>query len=91
VTFLKGPISWAWLSAAMALPGKALHVGILLWLERGLHRSTTVSISLSSMSQVGVSRSAASRGLANLENAGLVTVERHSGRKPRVTIVDIDG
>ena len=39
--FLKGPIPWAWLQRAFLLPGKALHVALLLWREAGCRRSRT--------------------------------------------------
>jgi hypothetical protein len=71
----------------MSLPGKALHVGIQVWHQVGLTRSSKVSISMSGMAKVGVSRFAASRGIAALEKAGLVSVVRHSGRKAIVTIL----
>jgi hypothetical protein len=29
--FLRGPVPWPWLVRAMALPGKALAVGLILW------------------------------------------------------------
>jgi hypothetical protein len=52
-------------------------------------KSVDVAPSLSSMRRdAGVSRFAASRGLAALEAAGLVAVERHAGRKPRVRLLD---
>jgi hypothetical protein len=85
--FLKGPIPWSWLERAMSLPGKALHVGIQVWHQMGLTRSSEVSISMSGMNRMGVSRFAASRGLAALEKAGLVSVDRHAGRKPVVSIL----
>jgi hypothetical protein len=86
--FLKGPISWPWLERASSLPGKALHVAIRLWFEKGLAKSSgKVSISMTGMARMGVSRWAASRGLGGLEAAGLVSVVRHVGRKPVVTIL----
>jgi hypothetical protein len=85
--FLKGPIPWPWLALAMSLPGKAMHMGIRLWHEAGLARSSKVSISLTSMTKVGISRYAASRGLAALEKAGLISVVRGAGRKSEATIL----
>ena len=86
--FLKGPISWPWLERASSLPGKALHVGIRLWFEMGLAKSSgKVSISMKGMATMGVSRWAASRGLAALEKAGLISVVRHAGRKPVVMLL----
>ena len=85
--FLSGPIPWAWLACAMALPGKALHVAIQIWHEVGFSKSSEVAISMTGMARMGVSRWAASRGLEALEKAGLVSVVRHPGRKPVVTIL----
>ena len=84
--FLKGPISMAWLRAAARLPGKALCVGVELWFQSGLKKSREAAINLSRFE--GVSRSAASRGLEALEEAGLVTATRHPGRKPIVRILE---
>lgn len=71
----------------MSLPGKALHVAVQVWLQVGLTKSKQVSISMSGMARMGVSRFAASRGLAALEKAGLVSVVRHAGRKPVVMLL----
>lgn len=85
--FLKGPIPWDWLSKAGSAPGKALHVGILLWLQSGLTRSLQVSINQSRLLTFGVSRDSARRGLKALEQAQLIKVMRSPGRKPRVEII----
>jgi hypothetical protein len=69
------------------LPGKALHVAIRLWHEVGLTKARKVSISMTGMARMGISRFAASRGLSALEGAGLVSVDRHAGRKPVVMVV----
>lgn len=42
----------------------------------------------SGMTALGVGRKAVAAALARLEQVGLVTVERHRGRAPRVTILD---
>jgi DNA-binding transcriptional ArsR family regulator len=84
--FVKGPIPWSWLAAAMALPGRALHVGIALWLRAGIAGNGVVSVNLS---RLPVDRSASSRGLRALEAAGLVSVSRRPGRKPLVTLLAV--
>ena len=72
----------------MELPGHALHVGVVLWHKAFLSDfNAEVSHSATAMEKWGVSRYAAMRGLAELERAGLVAVDRHSGRKARVTIL----
>ena len=87
--FLKGPIPWIWLTAAASLPGKALHVAIALWFMASVKRSGTVALSGKTLRSLGVERHSGYRGLNALETAGLVAVERHSGRNPLVTILDL--
>lgn len=84
IHFLRGPIPWPWLVSAMKLPGCAVHVGLHLWVMAGITNTMTVPLNLSRLS---VDRSAASRGLAALEGARLVSVARRPGRKPLVTIL----
>lgn len=86
--FLKGPIPWNWLTAAAKLSGKALHVAVVLWFTAGIKYSPTIALSGKVLKDMGVQRNAAYRGLAVLEEAGLVAVIRHRGRCPRVTIND---
>jgi DNA-binding transcriptional ArsR family regulator len=71
----------------MSLPGKALHVAIEIWHCVELAESNMLSISMSRMAKIGISRFAASRGLTALEKAGLVSVIRHVGQKPIVTVL----
>ena len=85
--FLKGPIPWNWLAAAARQPGKALHVAIVLWFFAGVKRTGTVALSGAALRGFGVNRHAGYRGLAVLERAGLVSVARHPGRMPVVTIL----
>ena len=76
-----------WLARAMPLPGKAVQVAIQILHDVDLAKSNEVSISLSGMAKVGISRYSAMRGLVTLEKAGLVTVVRQAGRKPVVMVV----
>lgn len=90
--FLRGPIPLAWLQTAAPLPGKALHVGVALWFWAGMTRNRTVSLNLTRLEGVfGVQRHSASRGLAALEKAKLITVVRARGRCPIVTLLDGSG
>lgn len=87
--FLKGPIPWLWIIAAASLPGRALHVGLAIWLAVGIKKRNAVPLSLTAISkEMGHSRATASRGLQRLEDAGLVEVHRAPGRKPLVTLLD---
>jgi len=86
--FLKGPIPLDWLTQAGRQSGKALHVGIALWFLSGLNRSKKrIALSQSTLRIFGVSRHSGYRGLSNLEKAGLISVVRHSGRNPIVTLL----
>ena len=69
------------------LPGKALHVAVRLYCEARVGKTNKVSISMTDMAKMGISRFSASRGVLALERAGLVFVARCAGRKPVVTIL----
>ncbi len=87
--FLQGPIPLTWLSSAARLSGKAFHVGIWVWYRTGLKKLITVDLSLSALErEFGVSHYAAARGLKALEQANLVSVVRHPGRKAIVTVLN---
>jgi hypothetical protein len=86
--FLKGPIPWEWMTEAARLPGKALKVGIALWFLAGVQRKRTVTLSGSALRDLDVSRFAGYRALTALEKAGLVSVQRHIGQNPVVTILE---
>ena len=86
--YLKGPIPWWWLAEAIALPGRALPVALVIWLWSGMRRSTSIRLSTRHIfSTVGISRFAVYRALDQLAQAGLIAVERHRGRPPLVTIL----
>ena len=86
--FLKGPIPMAWLSRAGRCPGRALHVGVLVWHLQALKKSSKVSFSYKMANTFGVKRDASRRGLENLKKAGLIEVDRRQGRSPVVTLLN---
>jgi hypothetical protein len=86
--FLKGPIPWAWIAAAAALPGPALLVGLCVWRLAGAMKSHAVSLGNSDLKSLGIDRAAKSRALHALETAGLIAVARRRGRFPTVTLPD---
>lgn len=85
--FLRGPIPLSWLSVAAKLPGSALNVAIAIWYVAGMKKGAAIRLSVSSLGEFGVEYHSAYRGLAKLEQAGLVEVIRHRGRKPIVTVL----
>jgi hypothetical protein len=91
--FLRGPIPMDWLYAAAVASGhgSGFKVAVALWYLSGLNRQArTVQLSGSVLRDMGVDRYAGYRGLASLEQAGLVRVERHPGRHPVVTILGVE-
>lgn len=88
--FLRGPIPMAWLDAARAVRGKAIHVALEIWHWSFIKGSKTVKLNLSRLARCGVARTTAGRALRDLEDAGLVSVRRAPGRAPIVTILDVE-
>ncbi len=84
----RGPVPLDWLEAAAACGGKALVVAVLLWFRRGVTGSIEVNVGRSLRDRFAVSQQSFRRALASLERAGLVAVERHRGRSPRITLLD---
>jgi hypothetical protein len=86
--FLKGPIPLKWLTHASMLPGKSLQVGIALWYLKGLKKNSVVKLTNVTLSEFGVKKDAKRRALKSLEEAGLVSIERYTGKNPIVTILN---
>lgn len=84
--FLKGPVPLSWLEAAGRCPGKALHLGVVLWFLAGVTGRREMSLGRSELARFGVNRYATSRALAALEKTKLVSVKRLPGRKRVVTL-----
>jgi hypothetical protein len=85
---LYGPIPWSWWLPASRLPGKTPQVASVCWLLAGWSRSAEFELAWDDWAEFGLSRFSASRGLDELERAGLVSVGRMPGRSPIVTIVN---
>ena len=86
--FLKGPIPFNWLSMASRLPGRSLAVGMAIWFEAGRSKDRSVKMTHAVLSQFGVGRQAGTKSLVRLYRAGLISLQRHSGRAPVVTLLD---
>lgn len=87
--FIKGPIPMDWISRANALPGKAGAVGLALWFLAGVQKSQTVKLTGEVEKIAGCGRKAVYAGLAALEGAGLVSVERRKGARASIAILVI--
>jgi hypothetical protein len=86
---LYGPIPWRWWLPASRLPGRSLQVASVCWLLAGWSRSADFELSLDGWAEFGLSRFSASRGLDELERAGLLSVSRRSGLPSVVTILEV--
>jgi DNA-binding MarR family transcriptional regulator len=85
--FLRGPIPLEWLGEAAKLPGKTINVAIALWWRYGMAKGKPFKLTRMALKILNVKRDAASAGLARLEQAGLIQVERKPGQRPIVSIL----
>jgi hypothetical protein len=69
------------------LPRRAWAVYLVLLLRCRLNRNQTVMLTSRYLSRFGLSRNDKSRGLSDLERAGLILVERRSRRNPTITLL----
>jgi hypothetical protein len=72
------------------LPRRAWAVYTVLRLRGRLNRSQTVVLTSSFLSRFGLNRMDKSRGLSDLESAGLIRVERRDRRNPAVTLLPLE-
>jgi hypothetical protein len=77
-----------WCAHAVALPGKALHLAMMLSVLGRRASSAGVRPTRRMMRAWSISRDACYDGLERLESAGLVYVWRLPGRTPMVIMVD---
>ncbi|NLS90942.1 MAG: hypothetical protein GXX96_01985 [Planctomycetaceae bacterium] len=61
-------------------------MALAVWYQAKRSRSAGAVVSPTLLEQFGVSRKAGYLALEKLEAAGLVEVDRHRGRAPRVTV-----
>jgi hypothetical protein len=86
--FVKFPLWWA-VEAAKAAKSPATLVCVHMLHSSWKARSLTFPLSNAWLEQRGVTREVKRRVLRDLEAAGLITVERRSGRSPRVSLVTL--
>ena len=89
--FIRGPIPLRWLGKAAALPGKTLNVALALWWLHGMSNGEPFKLTGAALKHLNIERNAASAGLARLERAGLIAVQRRPGQRPTVSIVACGG
>ena len=82
------PMPLDWVSRTIQLPGKAFHVGVIIWYQAGIQSSHSVRLSMKRLREFGISRWSAYRGLAALRSAGIIEIRNSVGRLPIITILD---
>lgn len=86
--FVQGPIPMGWLSGAAALPGKALHLALAIWMVAQIADSQTgLRLNARILGELALDRYAKYRALRHLERAGLIAVSRGAGRKEVIAIL----
>lgn len=86
--FIKGPIPLDWITKAACLPGKTMNTALALWFLNGLFLGKSFKFTRSTYKKFGVSRFAVSKHLKDLEESGLITVERAPGRALIVMVIE---
>ena len=79
-----------WITAAAALPGRAVVVGLALRFKSGISKRRQVKVTRALLGKFGLDRHTGRRALKALEGAGLVTVDRGPGRSPIATIRELE-
>jgi hypothetical protein len=88
--FLRGPIPWGWILRLASLPGRYTWlIALLIWRRSGLRKNAaTFRFSIHSHN---IPRRTTQRGIHAMEAAGLITVERASGKALSITIREVRG
>ena len=89
--FIKGPIPLAWVQQAAKLPGRTLHLGMILWYLAGVRKSNKGAVSYTVAKYFGLNRHTVYRALARLEEANLIEVLRKPGRRLNFTLIIRNG
>ena len=76
-----------WLERAARLPGKSMHVAVVLLRISTVEQTHRVVLSNLACERFGLNRNAKYRALRSLESAGLISVKRKLGRSPIVMIL----
>ena len=85
--FIKGPLPLDWITSANSLPGKAGAVGLAIWFLVGVKASKTVKLTRQVEQIAGCHRKAVYAAVSNLEEAGLISVQRSKSARATVTVI----
>ena len=89
--FVRGPIPYGWLSAALLCGHKAGNLAWAIWWLKGMKPAKPIRLTKQVLQDFRVSTRTARRLLEDFEQAQLIHVDRHRGRAPLVTVLKVDG
>jgi hypothetical protein len=84
---LESSSAMAWLEVAARLPGRSMHLAVVLLRLARIEQTDRIVLSNRVCRRFGLDRNAKYRALLSLEGAGLIRVQRKLGRSPIVLIV----
>jgi hypothetical protein len=85
------PMPWSWIGKIQApIGGAAFRVAIYIWFKKGVIKSSkNLVISSSGINNFfKMDKRTFSRALHELEKLDMISVERHAGRSPKVSILN---
>jgi hypothetical protein len=80
-------VPWPWFTVAATLPGKSLHVALMIWRQAKLKRRMAVPLPNKVLHSIGVRLGAKRHALKVLEQAGLIRVDYAKCSSPIVTVI----
>ena len=87
--YLRGPIPWDWLQAAIELGSGALPTGLAVWHLRALNQTTTFKASLNQLRKwTRLSEKVTREGVHRLEGSGLIKADRPDGQSLVITLIE---
>ena len=76
-----------WISEATKLPYSAVRVGLACWFMDGCNKQNPFTLSRATCQQLSINKWDKRRGLGQLENAGLIKIQRFPGRASLIEMV----
>ena len=86
--FIKGPIQLMWITEACKLTKSAIKVALAICFLKGIYGDNIFKLENTIIKRFGIDRQGKSRGLRELEQAGLVEVVQNKGSLPLIKVVD---
>jgi hypothetical protein len=80
-----------WIQTATRLPGKSLHVAVVIWYHWRCGKRAEVALTRAKLEAFGVNRKRTRESLDRLESAGLISVRRQGRQAPRILVHEKGG